>query len=164
MKDYQKNRLVAFVRPQETELSHGYQVIQSVVASGSGGFFGRGLGQGRVSVPETTTDFIFAAIGEEWGFVGCTFLLMLFVLLFASSLGIAVRTREPFGRLLVVGCTTTIAVQAFINMSMTIQLVPITGLTLPMVSYGGSSLVASYAAVALILNVGMRRVDVFEGA
>ncbi len=162
LKDYQKGRLVAFLRPEEKKLSEGYQVIQSVIATGSGRALGKGLGRGRVPVPETTTDFIFAAVGEEWGFVGCTVLLGLFMLVFASSLGIAVRTREPFGRLLVVGCTATMAVQVLINSGMTVQLMPITGLTLPMVSYGGSSLVACYAAVAFILNVGMRRVDVFE--
>lgn len=161
LKEYQQNRLWAFVNPQERKLSDGYQVIQSVVATGSGRTFGKGLGRGRVRVPETRTDFIFAAVGEEWGFVGCSGLLLLFLFLFTGSLGIAMKTREPFGRLLVVGCTTTIAIQTFINSGMTIQLAPITGLTLPMVSYGGSSLITSYVAVALILNVGMRRVNVF---
>lgn len=164
LKGYQQDRLSAFIRPEESRLNDGYQVIQSVVAIGSGGTFGKGLGRGQVHVPETTTDFVFAAIGEEWGFAGCTLILALFMLMFASSSGIAVRTRESFGRLLVVGCTATIAVQVFVNSGMTIQLMPITGLTLPMVSYGGSSLVTSYAAVAIILNVGMRRVDVFAGA
>lgn len=161
MKDYQKARIWAFVSPEERKLDEGFQIIQSVIATGSGGMFGKGLAKGATRVPESKTDFIFAAVGEEWGFAGSTFLLILFVMLFASSLGIAARTREPFGRLLVVGCTASIAVQALINSGMTMQLMPITGLTLPMVSYGGSSLMASYAAVALILNVGMRRVDVF---
>jgi len=164
MKDYQKARITAFIAPEERKLDEGYQVIQSVVATGSGGMFGKGLAKGVTHVPESKTDFIFAAVGEEWGFVGSTVLLMLFVMLFASALGIAARTREPFGRLLVVGCTASIAVQALINSGMTMQLMPITGLTLPMVSYGGSSLLASYMAVALILNVGMRRVDVFAEA
>ncbi len=162
LKDYQKKRIIGFLYPEKTRLAEGFQTVQSVIAIGSGGFTGKGIGKGDVYVPERNTDFIFAAVGEETGFVGCSFLILLYLMMFWSALGIASRTAEPFGKLLVVGCTTSLAVHVFINTAMTLQMAPVTGLTLPMVSYGGSSLVCCYATIATILNVGMRRVHVFE--
>jgi len=149
------------VRRVHQENWHG---IQSEVAIGSGRLFGRGLGEGPQTaygrVPESDTDFIFSVVGEEAGFVGCVFVLVVYALLFAAALGVASRTREPFGRLVVVGVVSLLASQVIINTGMTVGLMPITGLPLPFFSYGGSSLLSSFVALGLVVNVGMRRLPV----
>ncbi|MCZ6691636.1 MAG: rod shape-determining protein RodA [Planctomycetota bacterium] len=160
MKDYQRARITAFINPEDSAMGAGYQVLQSLTAVGSGGLAGKGWGQGTQThlqfLPERHTDFIFAVIAEEWGFLGAGGLLLLFFILFALSLSIAARTREPTGRLMVIGAVTVLATQVAINTAMTVGLMPITGLTLPFVSFGGSSLVVSLVTMGLILNVGMR--------
>ena len=108
-------------------------------------------------LPERHTDFIFSIIGEEWGFFGAIGVLVLYTLIFVGGIGIAARTRESFGRLLSVGMMTVLAVQVLINVGMTIRLCPVTGLTLPFISYGGSSLLTSFIMVSLVINVGMHR-------
>ncbi len=144
----------------------GYQQFYSKLAIGSGGLCGRGLGKGPQNIlnilPERHTDFIFAVIGEEWGLLGCSAVLLLFFLLVAIILGVAHRTREPFGRNLCTGVGLLFLTQAFINTGISAGLLPITGLTLPFMSYGGSSLLSSYIALAFVLDVGVRRVRVFS--
>ncbi|MGE3165318.1 MAG: rod shape-determining protein RodA [Planctomycetota bacterium] len=163
---YQKDRILVFLDPSHPSLARddGYQIRQSLTAIGSGGVFGCGLYQGTQNrlnyLPEDHNDFIFAIIGEEWGLVGTGAVLGLFLLLYLSALGIAFRTREPFGRLLVIGMTTHLAFQTLVNVAMTMGLAPVTGLPLPFVSYGGSSLLTSIASLGVVLGVGMRPVRI----
>jgi len=163
LKDYQKGRLLAFINPESSEyrLSEGYQLIQSKVAVGSGGLTGKGWGMGTQNthemLPERHTDFVFSVVGEEWGFAGCVFVLGLLFGIMMLCLDVAYSTGDRFGRYLAVGVAVFIFVQTLVNVSMTIGLMPITGLTLPFVSYGGSSLMPSMAGIALVINVGMRR-------
>ena len=137
------------------------------MAIGSGGLTGKGWGQGTQNrlnfLPEAPTDFIFAVIGEERGFVGLAMLLGLYMVIVIRSLGIAQRTKEPFGRLLVVGIISVFSAQVLVNAGMTVGLVPITGMTLPLASYGGSSLVTTFAGLAFVASVGMRRITVLAG-
>jgi rod shape determining protein RodA len=192
LRDYQRERLDAFLRPipalmdearelrqdrqheaaQEIEadiarlrLGIGRQQFYSVMALGSGGLAGQGLGEGlqnrNYGVAVRHADFIFAIIGEEWGLLGTTAVMLLYAWLLAAILGVAYRTREPFGRLLCVGVAALVGGQALLNLAIATGLLPVTGLTLPFVSYGGSSLVASVLAVCCVLDVARQRVDVF---
>jgi rod shape determining protein RodA len=164
--DYQVKRVNAFLTQRshsgEQKIGEAYQLIQSKIAVGSGGTAGKGWGRGTQNTlnftPFRHTDFIFAVIGEEWGFAGASAAMALFLLLFALSISIASRTREPFGRILVVGLVSMLSAQVCINVGMALGLLPVTGVTLPFVSYGGSSMVASFAAMGLIANVGSKRV------
>jgi rod shape determining protein RodA len=154
MKDYQRERIVSFL------FHPGYQQSQSVKACSVGALTGRGVGESAAAttfyIPERHTDFIFSIIAEDLGFIGSTFVLLLITIYFATSLKIAHQSREPFGRLLGVGLTTLFATQTYINIGMTLGVAPITGLTLPFLSYGGSSLLMSAMSAGLILNVGAR--------
>jgi len=164
LREYQRGRIIAFLKQSEVNspaaMNELYQLIQSKLAIGSGGWFGRGWMEGTMTqlnfLPVRTTDFIFSVIGEEIGFVGLVAVLGLFFLLFVAALDIADRQKEPAGRLIVIGTVALLATQVYINTAMTIGLMPITGLTLPFVSYGGSSLIASFMLTGLVLNVGMR--------
>jgi rod shape determining protein RodA len=160
MKDYQKNRILSFMFPERVAPADNYQREQSVKACSAGRLWGRGLGEGGQSVPfyvpERHTDFVYSIIAEELGFVGSTFVLVLLGIYFATSLWIAHQSREPFGRLVVVGLTALFATQSIINIGMTLGVAPITGVTLPFVSYGGSSMVTCAVAAGLILNVSAR--------
>ena len=161
---YQRKRVYAFLNQSEIDspaaMDELYQLIQSKLAIGSGGWTGAGWTEGTMNrlnfLPVRTTDFIFSVIGEEAGFLGLMGVLFLFFLLFLSAFSIADRQKEPAGRLLIIGSVTLLATQLYINTAMTIGLMPITGLTLPFVSYGGSSLLSSSILIGLILNVGMR--------
>ena len=163
---YQVKRIQAFLDP-EAHPQESYQYRQSLLAIGSGGFLGKGWGQGTQNrlnfLPERHTDFIFAVVGEERGFAGLVVLLGLMTVIVLRTLRIAARTREPFARLIVVGIITMFAMQMLINAGMTVGLVPITGMTLPLVSYGGSSLLATFIAFGLVMNVSMRRITVLAG-
>ncbi|MEK7449839.1 MAG: rod shape-determining protein RodA [Planctomycetota bacterium] len=165
LKEYQKDRIKAFVNPTRAPSSEGFQLIQSLVAVGSGGFIGRGWGSGEsgatLFVPERHNDFVFTTISEEWGFLGSSFVLGLYLLFFLSALGSAYQTREPFGRLLISGLVTYLCVQTFINIGMTIGMAPITGIPLPFISYGGSSLLSSFIAAGLIVNVSLKQIPSF---
>jgi len=166
--DYRRQRVATFLRQslltEEERLASGYQLEQAKIAIGSGGLNGKGWGKGTQNrlnyLPERHTDFIFAVIVEEGGFLTGSFLLITYLLLFTSALTIAARTRDPAGRVFVVGAVALLFTQVFINVGMTMGLTPITGLTLPLVSYGGSSMLSSMVALGLIFNVGMRRVRV----
>ena len=165
LKDYQKQRIAVLFEQHRTDLAWvrgpGLQVTQSKIALGSGQLVGAGWRHGPQTqnnrLPEDHTDFIFSVIGEEWGFLGCLTILAAFLLMFFLGLSIALSTNEPFGRLLAVGVISLLAAQMLINVGMTIGLMPITGMTLPFVSYGGSSLMANFIALGLLLNVGKRR-------
>jgi cell division protein FtsW (lipid II flippase) len=160
LKDYQRNRLMSFAFPERVPPDQRYQQDQSKKACSAGGVIGRGLGESGAAlpfyIPDRHTDFVFSIIAEELGFVGSTFVLLLYAAFFVSAYRVAYLTREPFGRLLVVGLTTWMATQTFINLGMTLSVAPITGLTLPFVSYGGSSLLTCGISAGLILNVSAR--------
>jgi len=166
MKDYQKVRFLAWLDPMSYYPDEGWQYVQSRIAVGSGGILGRGLGKGAQTslnfLSERHTDFIFSVIMEEKGFIGAVCIVSLYLVVVLCGLGIAARTREPFGRLLVVGMVSLLATQVFVNVGMNIGLMPITGLTLPFISYGGSSLLASFIGLAIMMNVAVHPVLVLS--
>lgn len=159
MKTYWKGRLTSFLHPEQYELGYGLQLIQSKLAIGSGGILGRGFGKGVQfnSVPENHTDFIFAVLAEEWGFIGALILLLLFGILIYRLIKIAKESKDIFGTVICVGFISNLLFSIMQNIGMTMGLMPITGITLPFMSYGGSSLLTSFMALGLVLNVGMRR-------
>jgi rod shape determining protein RodA len=161
VKDYQIARLTAFFDPQNDPQRSDYNRNQAEIAIGSGGLFGRGYLKGTQTnldfVPEQHTDFIFTVVGEEFGFVGAIFVLMLFALLIWRAVRIALLAKDPFGTYLAAGIASMLAIQVFVNVGMTLGIMPITGIPLPFVSYGGSSFLTNCAAVGLLLNVHMRR-------
>jgi len=165
LKDYQKRRFTVFLNPQADPLGAGYHIIQSRVGIGSGKWFGRGLFRGTQSrlrfLPERHTDFIFAVIGEELGLVGCVALLSLFFFVFWRGLRIAMRARDSLGSLLAAGAVTMLMFHTIVNVGMAVNILPITGIPLPFVSYGGSNLVASFIAFGLVENVHMRKDKIF---
>lgn len=161
LKDYQKARIIGFLWPSDAEdFGAAYHRFQSLIAIGSGGVFGQGWGKGVQTqlniLPEPHTDFIFPVIAEEWGFLRTLLVLALFLTFLTGTLGIARKTREPVGRLILVGLVAMFSSQALINIAMALGVVPITGVNLPFVSYGGSSLITSFIALSLIINVGLR--------
>lgn len=159
--DYQRSRLMVFVNPNADPLGAGYTVIQSKIAIGSGGLWGKGWLSGTQNqlnfLPERHTDFIFSVVGEEWGFLGGTVCLALFAFLFYRSIRIAAQTRDPYGRLLVAGLVAMLATHVVVNTGMTVGLMPVVGLPLPLMSYGGSSVLTTLSAIGIILSVGVRR-------
>jgi cell division protein FtsW len=153
---YRKERFLAFLDPWSDPLDSGFHIIQSLYALGSGGLFGVGIGQSRQKffyLPEPGTDFIFAIIGEELGFVGALVIVLLFFLFAWRGLRIALEVPDLFGSLLAVGITTMITLQAIINIGVVTGSMPVTGITLPFISYGGSSLVIMLSGVGILLNV-----------
>ena len=161
LKDYQKQRLFVFVNPNMDPLGSGYTVIQSKIAVGSGGLFGKGwLGgtQNQLNfLPERHTDFIFSVVGEEWGFLGARILVRLYTLVIYRGTKIIETTPDTYGRLMAAGFVALFFLQVAINVGMTIGFLPVVGLTLPLISYGGSSLVVMLVCIGLLLNIGMRR-------
>lgn len=167
LKSYQKARIISLFLPEKvSNLDEGYHKIQSLIAVGSGGLWGSGWGNGVQSqlnfLPQGHTDFIFSVIAEEWGFLRSFAILCSYLIFLTCSIGIALKTRELFGRLIVTGFTAMFATQIFINVAMTIGLAPITGITLPFISYGGSSLLASFISLSFILNVRLRTREVWS--
>ncbi len=161
LKPYQRERLVSFVNPQSDPLGAGYHIIQSEIAIGSGGAWGKGIFQGTQArlnfLPEQTTDFIFAVYAEEFGFAGSMLLLGLYAVLIARGTWIARHARDRFGSLLAVGVSGIIFWQVAINIGMATGMLPVVGITLPLVSYGGSSLIAMMAAAGVLISINMRR-------
>lgn len=157
LKGYQRDRLLAFIDPHADPLGAGYTIIQSTIAIGSGRFWGRGWFSGTQNqlnfLPERHSDFIFSVVGEEWGFVGCLIVIAAFGILLFRILGIALETSEPQGRLLATGIFCWIAYQAFVNMGMVVGLLPVVGVPLPLVSYGGSSMVTLWLTLGLVQSV-----------
>jgi rod shape determining protein RodA len=161
VKDYQIARLTGFLDPADDPLRTGYNKTQAEIAIGSGGLTGLGFGSGTQTnlsfVPEQHTDFIFTVVGEEFGFVGAMTLLLLFGVLIWRAFRIALLSKDPFGTYVAAGIASMFAIQVFVNIGMTLGIMPITGIPLPFVSYGGTSLLANCVAVGLLLNVHMRR-------
>ncbi|MGR3219951.1 MAG: rod shape-determining protein RodA [Candidatus Anammoxibacter sp.] len=161
LKSYQKGRIIGFLWPdQNRDWGAGYHRLQSLIAVGSGRLFGSGWRNGiqsqRGFIPEQHTDFIFSVISEELGFLGASAVIVLYAIFVICGLGIAINSKDKLGRLIIVGLVTMISTQVLINIGMTLGIAPITGLTLPFMSYGGSSILSSFIALALIINVRMR--------
>jgi rod shape determining protein RodA len=161
LKDYQKDRLLLFLDPDKDPLGGGYHLIQSKIAIGAGGIWGRGLHQGTQTqlrfIPEQHTDFIFSAIGEELGFVGCICVLLAFWFLCLRLVVIAQSSTDNFGSLIAIGVLSMIVFQCIVNIGMNIGLAPITGIPLPLLSYGRSSLLANFLGLALVQSVANHR-------
>lgn len=152
--DHVQTRVSIWLDPWEDEYGSGFQIVQALYGVGDGGITGTGLGRGSPDkVPEAQNDFIFAAISEEMGLVGATSILMAYLLLIGAGFRIAIRTDRTFEKLLATGLTTIVGIQAFIIIGGVIKLVPLTGITLPFVSYGGSSLLANYILLALLIRL-----------
>ena len=154
-------RIIGFLWPEKaTDWGAGYHRLQSLIAVGSGGMFGTGWGNGTQNqmkfLPERHTDFIFAVISEEWGFLRACFVLFLYIVFLTCGIGIARSTREPCGRLVVIGLVTMFATQIVVNVGMTLGVAPIVGITLPFISYGGSSMLTSFIALSIMFNIKMR--------
>jgi rod shape determining protein RodA len=161
LKPYQQRRLTSFVDPQADPLGSGYHVLQSQIAIGSGQVRGKGYLRGTQNklnfLPEQHTDFIFSVYAEEWGFAGAAVLLLLYLALILRGAYIASRARDNLGALLAAGLTGTIFWQVVINIAMTSGVLPVVGITLPFLSYGGSSMLALLTSIGLLMNVSMRR-------
>jgi rod shape determining protein RodA len=161
LKPYQRERIVTFLNPRADPLGAGYHIIQSEIAIGAGGTWGRGFLNGTQArlnfLPEQTTDFIFSVYAEQFGFAGSMLLLALYAGLIARGAWVARHARDRFGSLLALGLTGIIFWQVVINIGMASGLLPVVGITLPLVSYGGSSLIAMMAATGLLININARR-------
>ena len=157
LKEYQKDRLVLFLDPDRDPLGGGYHLLQSKIAIGSGGFFGTGLLRGKLTnlqfIPEQHTDFIFSALGEELGFLGCTIVLFLFFCLIKKLINVATCARSNFESLIVIGIASTFLFQIIINLFMTIGLGPVTGIPLPFMSYGRTSLAINFISIGFVLSI-----------
>ncbi|MCE2432970.1 MAG: rod shape-determining protein RodA [Candidatus Latescibacteria bacterium] len=161
--DYQKRRILTFLDPDMDKLGAGYQVIQSKIAIGSGGLTGKGFLEGTQTklafLPEQHTDFIFSVICEEFGFIGAFFVLTLFIFILWRALSIAVQTKSRFSSLTAIGLATILLFHIFVNIGMTIGIMPVTGLPLPFLSYGGSTLITNMVLIGLLLNIYANRYE-----
>ncbi|MFH2062777.1 MAG: FtsW/RodA/SpoVE family cell cycle protein [bacterium] len=162
LKPYQKDRILSFLDPESDPLGRGYNVTQSIIAIGSGGLTGKGMGYGSQSqlrfLPERQTDFIFAVIAEELGYVGVFVLCLMFGVVFWRGYRLAVRSSDDFSVYLATGITVSIALEVFVNLGGNLRLMPVTGVTLPFVSYGGSSLLVKFAMIGLLESMSMKGV------
>ena len=158
--DYQKQRIMTFVNPSFNAMNQGYNVAQAIIAVGSGGLYGRGIGFGSQSqlkfLPESQTDFIFAVISEELGFLGVSFVIMFFAILFWRSLAAVRKVNNDFGIYFILGAVSLIFIEMFINIGMNIGIIPVIGIALPLVSYGGSSLIANLMILGVVQSIVIR--------
>lgn len=165
LKDYQRKRLTIFLNPEADPLGAGYHIIQSKIAIGSGGLFGKGLFHGTQTqlhfIPEQHTDFIFSVIGEELGLIGCIAILAAFLVIILRGIHIAQRASDRFGSLLAIGITTMLLFHLTVNVGMATGIMPVTGIPLPLVSYGGSALMTNLCAIGLLESIAMRRRKLF---
>jgi len=161
LREYQKKRVLIFLNPEDDPLGAGYHITQSKIALGSGGLFGKGYMSGTQSrlnfLPEKQTDFIFTMFAEEWGMMGGLVLLMLYVMLVAFGYAIALRCRSQFGRLMALGITTTFFLYFFINIAMVMGLVPVVGVPLPLISYGGTAMLSLLFGWGLVMSAYIHR-------
>lgn len=161
MRDYQRSRIVTFLNPHIDPVGAGYNALQAIIAIGSGRWFGQGLGRGTQShllfLPEYHTDFVFASLGEELGFIGAGLVLVFYTVLLARLLYIGCTTASALSRLFVIGIFSQLFIQVFINIGMNVGVVPITGITLPLVSYGGSSIISTFLSLGMIASVNANR-------
>jgi cell division protein FtsW len=156
LEPYRRSRIFSFLNPWHDAQGAGFQIVQAMIGIGSGGFFGKGLGQGVEKVfylPEAHTDMIFAIIGEELGLVGAALVIAAYAAFAWAGLRIALRCKDPFGKSLAVGITTLVCGQAALNLAAVVGIAPLTGIPLPLVSYGGTSLVVLLASVGILLNI-----------
>ncbi|MBI3802359.1 MAG: rod shape-determining protein RodA [Nitrospirae bacterium] len=165
LKDYQRERLRTFIDPTNDPMGTGYHIIQSKIAVGSGGLFGKGLFGGTQSqlkfLPESHTDFIFSVFSEEWGFVGIVVLFVLFFFLVLWGIEIAYKAKDALGSLLAVGVVGLISFYFLVNVGMTLGVMPVVGVPLPLMSYGGTSMVTTMGLLGLLFNVKLRRFMLF---
>jgi len=161
LRSYQKSRLTTFLDPEGDPLGAGYHILQSKIALGSGGLFGKGFLQGTQShlsfLPEKQTDFIFTMIAEEFGLIGGLILLALYLAVVVYAFAIALRSRSRFGRLLGLGIATNFFLYAFINTAMVTGLIPVVGVPLPLISYGGTAMIAVLVGFGVLMNIGIHR-------
>jgi rod shape determining protein RodA len=161
LKDYQKKRILIFIQPESDPLGAGYHIIQSKIAVGSGGFWGKGFLKGTQGqlrfLPEQHTDFALSVLAEEWGFIGSLVVVTLFLILILWALNIARQSKDRFGMVLALGICAVFFWQSLVNMGMVVGVVPVVGVPLPFISYGGSSIIASLIGVGILLNIHMRR-------
>lgn len=161
IKEYQLNRLIVFVNPDIDPQGAGYNILQSKIALGSGKIFGKGLFSGTQNqlnfLPEKHTDFIFSVIGEEFGFIGISVVLSLYLFLFLNMIKVAVNARDDFGKLVVTGIIAFLFFHVFQNSGMTMGVMPITGIPLPFISYGGSAMLSNMIAIGIIININVRK-------
>jgi rod shape determining protein RodA len=161
LKDYQRERILTFFSPERDPLGSGYHIIQSMIAVGSGGIFGKGFLKGSQTqlkfLPEQQTDFVFSVFAEEWGFLGGIILLTLFLLLILWGLKIITHSKDYLGALIAFGITILIFWEVFINIGMVLGILPVVGIPLPFLSYGGSSMVVLMTAIGLLMNISVRR-------
>jgi rod shape determining protein RodA len=161
LKGYQKERIYTFLEPERDPLGHGYHSIQSKIAVGSGGFWGKGIGKGSQTrlgfLPERHTDFIFSVVGEELGFIGAVGVLIVYFLIIGRAIQIAQTARDKLGIYITMGALGVLMFHILENIGMVVGLMPITGIPLPLLSYGGSSVMATFMLLGLIINVRMRR-------
>lgn len=159
--DYQKRRVMVLFNPESDPLGSGYHIIQSKIAVGSGEFFGKGYLKGTQTqlqfLPEHSTDFIFSVLAEEWGFVGCVFVICLYISLLYRLLRVVMKGRDLFSALLVFGLATLVFCHAAINIGMVVGILPVVGIPLPLFSYGGSSVLSTMISIGLALGASMRR-------
>ena len=159
--DYQRQRVLTFLDPQNDPLGAGYHIIQSQIAIGSGGVFGKGYLNGSQAqlefLPERSTDFIFAVIGEEWGLLGLVTVLLLFMFVVARSLYLAATAQDTFARLASGSLALTFCVYVFVNSGMVIGLLPVVGVPLPLVSYGGTAMVTLMAGFGILMSLCAKR-------
>jgi len=163
LEDYQKHRVIAFLNPEKYRFSTGYQLIQSRIAIGSGAALGKGFLQGTQKnfafLPEQHTDFIFSVVAEEFGFLGCLIVLTLYLYLVLRMIQLAGQVRNRFASLVIVGIASTLFIQSAINIGVTLGLLPVTGMPLPFLSYGGSSLLVTLMSIGIVLGMGLRRME-----
>jgi cell division protein FtsW len=159
LQGYQLDRIRVWQNPWLDPLGKGFHTIQGLLALGIGGLFGTGLGESKVFVPNAFNDFIFAEVGQEFGMVGAVVVIALFLILAYSGVRVALGAPDTFGALLAAGITAWLCLQAFINIGVVVALLPITGITLPFISAGGSSLIISFAAVGILLSISRETVD-----
>jgi rod shape determining protein RodA len=161
LKDYQKTRVKTFLNPQSDPLGEGYHTIQSMISTGSGQILGKGYLKGTQSklefLPEHHTDFVFSVFAEEWGFVGSIVVMGLYLILLLLGIDIVRKSKDKFGAIMAVGCLAIIMWQVVVNIGMELGLLPVVGVTLPFMSYGGSSMVTVMTAFGILLSVSARR-------
>lgn len=157
MKDYQKRRILSFINPEADPLGSGYSVIQSKIAIGSGGILGKGFLKGTQSqlnfIPEHHTDFVFSVLGEEFGFIGVLIVLCLYYVFVMEGIKIAIHAKDKAGRILATGIISMFVSQVFINIGMTLGILPVVGVPLPFLSYGGSSLLFNMVLIGILFNI-----------
>ncbi|MBF0328904.1 MAG: rod shape-determining protein RodA [Nitrospirae bacterium] len=165
LKDYQKNRLIAFIDPEVDPAGIGYHIAQSKISIGSGGLTGKGYLKGTQGplrfLPEKHTDFIFAVFAEEWGFSGSIFLVGIYLTLFLRGIDTAMKAKDEYGRLLATGVTSMFFVYFTVNIGMTLGMTPVVGVPLPFMSYGGTSLLSNFIAAGILISVRTRRFELF---